>query len=141
MDKVTDTQVLDALLERFGVGDYDETFADEPWWEWKRREVIKIKATRTKRQTEPHELLTAVQYCSAVGIDVRSHIALYAHLADAQQWKRERDRAAATAEFDAAYDAALQHEMTTNPEGRWAGDLIRAAGEGRREAYARWLSR
>lgn len=137
---VSDAQVFDALYERFGVGDWEDGFSQKKWHEWRMTEIVKIKATRTKRRVDPGELLAAVRYCSVNGIDVRSHLGLYEHLRDARKWARVREDVEANRGLEQQIAAAIEHELE-QPDSQWLDQFLRAAGDGRREVYEAWLHR
>lgn len=136
----TESQVFDALQERYGVGDWEEG-KDVPWHEWKRKELIKIKAMRLKRRVSCDELLLAIRYCGARDIDIRAHYLLYEHISAAKRWEKDRLEMRSTRGLQASIEQAIQHEMENDPEGPWLYRFLRAAGDGRQEVYDEWLAR
>lgn len=134
----TEGQVFDVLHERFGVGDWQEG-NDVPWHEFKRKECIKIKAMRLKRNTSCAELITTVRYCGAHNLDIREHWQLYEHITAAMRWDRDRQEMRRTRGTQLAIDQALELEMERDPNGPWVERLVRAVGPQRQEVYQQWL--
>lgn len=132
-----DALIFDYVSRLFGVGEWDELVTDQPYWEFRMKEIAKIKQRREKAGVTAAELTDAADYCKAHHIDIRNVAWLYQHLRDARTWRVERERALAEKDLDELLGRAIEIE-TRVPNSRWIERLIRARGPHRQEVLQQW---
>jgi len=135
----TDGQVWNRLHEVFGVGDYDPETSTKTWTMWRVGEVGALKRLRESRKVTTQELMDAIEYCRAKGIDVRHSSWLYKHIGDATKWARAERATEAVRDVEALIAQAVAIEAE-KPDSVWLDRLIRAAGGARAEVYREWES-
>lgn len=136
----TEGALFDHLHRRFGWGNYDELYSEEPYWKWRQLEVSKIKRSLASRKIAIEDVFVAGEYCWTHHIHVGAVTWLYRHIYDARSWWKERQRALSAEKFELEFEAAVQLEYA-RPEAGWLDRLLRAQGEMRKEVYNEWLQR
>ncbi len=131
----TDATVYDELHALFGAGEYVGDGTD--WHKYRMTEISKIKAYRSKRNTDPSDLVIAARWCRAHGIWIRAHWQLYEHLQDALRDDRAGQAQEQVADLEDAIQKAIEIEASV-PDSPWLDRLIRAAGKAREEVYGEW---
>lgn len=138
MTPTTDTALWEYVHRLFGIGDWDELASDEPFWQYRQREVGKVKARRARLKVEIADLAHAADYCKAHGIDIRNVAWLYQYLPMARRWILERERAFSSTHLDELIARAVDHEHRNGKDGQWIDRLLRARGEHREEVLREW---
>ena len=146
------SRILTSVAHRFvavgdsfteGVGDWDESTSEQPYWQWRATEVAKVRRVRESRQVTVENLMLAAAYCKACGYDVRDATWLYRHIRDAIRWEK-------ASHSDATINATqLETQITTAVteayaagEMDWVARLTNANGTtNRTEALNAWQHR
>ncbi len=121
----TDSDLFDLLQQLFGVGEFDEDGSLQ-WWQYRQREVSKIKRSRTSRMVTIADLACAAQYCKAHGIDIRNVTWLYQHILPALRWQTRKDAEEANRYLDEEMERALSIEYSATDDAGWYDRLVRA---------------
>jgi len=136
----SDGDLFDLLRTDFGVGDWDESTSEQPYWQWRATEVAKVRRVRESRQVTVANLMLAAAYCKACGYDVRDATWLYRHIRDAIRWQK-----ASALEQPSQLDTQITTAVTTAYNAgdmEWVGRLTRAQGtSSQSEVLAAWQAR
>lgn len=133
----TDIDLWEYVHRLFGIGDWDELYSPEPFWKYRQKEVMKVKAKRLKLKAEVEHLADAADYCKTHGIDVRNVAWLYRYLPVSRAWIAERERALSHGHLDELIAEAVDLERELGSD-EWAHRLLRARGPHRQEVYELW---
>ncbi len=129
----TDGALFDYLHQWWGIGDYDED-THGPWWKWRRNQVARVKASRTKREASLAELYIAALYCRATNQRVEGVTWLYRHIAAGWRWWEGQPVHDPTL---TAYADAVRIE-SANPDPTWLHRLMRADPAHRQALLDQW---
>ena len=100
----SDAALFDMLHSLFGIGDYDETA--QPWFQFRIKEISKLKAIRKHRGISLADYAMTVRYCQRHDEAVKESWQVCGFIADA---KREARRIAVP-ELSQEIHAALEAE-------------------------------
>lgn len=131
----TDATVFDELHELFGAGDYVGDGSD--WHKYRMVEISKIKAYRSKRNTDPGDLVITARWCRQHGVFIKAHWQLYEHMLTAVREDKQVRAVERVADIEDAMQDAIAIEAAV-PDSPWLDRLIRAAGKAREEVYGEW---
>jgi hypothetical protein len=131
----TDAELFDMLHSLFGIGNFDDSGA-VPWWQFRIREIAKLKAIRKRRSITLADFAMSARYCHRHREQVKESWQLCGFIADAQ---REARRIAVPA-LSREIHAALETERTLpGPDSAaWVERLLLTRGPFRREVLAEW---
>lgn len=137
-EPANDTQLYERLREMFGIGDYD-SFGSQPYHEYVRGEVAKLKAWRNKRSIGIQALWFAAEYCQANHIPITKPYELSKHTREGWRWHRDKELEAAAARAEERVNEAVSRERTlAQPDPAWLSRLLTAAPEYREGVLVEW---
>lgn len=133
-EPANDAQLFDMLHSLFGIGDYDDS--KQQWFEFRMKEIAKLKAIRRRRQVLIGSLALAARYCVYNKISISESYELCQHIDDARRDARRRAVPEITAEIARAVQAERRRHGADSKE--WIDRLLRARGSYRREVLDEW---
>lgn len=130
----TDPELFDLIHLMFGIGDFDEALDSQRWFQFRTREIAKIKAIRRKRRLSIEDLTMLATYCHDRGMPIRGAFDLL------EYWPAAVRHRTANARFQIDEDItqAIQVERERPDGGEWVDRLLRAQGQGREILLTRW---
>jgi len=132
-------ELWDWLEKRFGFGTWDELTSGEAYWQWRMREIAKLKTSMKTRKTDVPQMWLIGRYCLVRGIAVRNFVDLYGYYGAARRWEEERKKVIQERTLSENLRKAQALEAGFDPNGEWLRRLLLASGSDRRLAYAEWV--
>lgn len=129
-----DSELFDLIHLMFGIGDFDEALDSQRWFQFRTREIAKIKAIRRKRRISVEDLTMLATYCHDRGESIKATFDLLEH------WPAAVRHRTANARFQIDEDVtrAIQVERERADGGEWVDRFLRAQGHGREVLLNRW---
>lgn len=129
-----DAQLFDMLHSLFGIGDYDDS--QGAWFEFRMREISKLKAIRRRRQILIGSMAMAARYCFNNDIPIAESYQVVQHIDEARRDARRRAVPELTAEVARAVQ--MERRRQGSDSSQWIDRLLRARGPFRREVLDEW---
>jgi hypothetical protein len=131
----TDAQLFDMLHSLFGIGNFDDSGVEQ-WWQFRIREIAKLKAIRKRRGISLADLAVTARYCHRHHEQVRESWQVCGFITDA---KREARRLAVPALSQEVRDALELERALPGPDSAaWVERLLMTRGPFRRDVVDLW---
>lgn len=135
-EPATDAALFDMVHGLFGVGDFNDSSIENPWWKFRAREIAKLKTIRKKRQVTLRDFALAARYCFTNRIAVRETYQLCPHLLDAKREARLRR----VSDLAQGIASAVEIERgKSQPDTKVIERLLLAQNTGRQVVLDEWL--
>jgi hypothetical protein len=130
----TDPELFDLIHLMFGIGDFDEALDSQRWFQFRTREIAKIKAIRRKRRLSIEDLTMLATYCHDRSVPIKATFDLLEHWPAAVRHRAANERL----QIDEEVSNAIQVERERADGGEWVDRFLRAQGAGRQILLNRW---
>ena len=137
---MTDAELWDYLQERFGFGDWDEATSPIPWWQFRGREIGKLKAMMRKRRATDTHLVAAADFAVEHKRPIYALYQLFALIPEAMAWRRQQRLAEQKAQQADAIAIAFAEAVAAG-EPEWAERFMRASATEAQSVINEWRNR
>jgi hypothetical protein len=135
--KPTASDAWDHIHRLFGVGDWSPD-DEQPWWEFRRDQAMRLKARMTRLNLTPEEVMRCADYCKAEGIDIRNATWVTKHYYEAKKWAEQRENERSRHDVEDRISEAIATEMDHDHDSPWISKLMLAQGSYREEVLDEW---
>jgi hypothetical protein len=129
-----DGELFEMLHSLFGIGDFDESTMQ--WWQFRAREIAKLKAIRKRRSISLADFTMTAKYCWYHDEVIRASWQICGFIADA---KREARRIAVPELNQEIHTALAVERALPGPDSAiWVERLLLTRGPFRRRVLDEW---
>lgn len=137
---ISDAMLFDYLQERFGIGDWDEATSAIPWWQFRGREIAKLKSMRTKRKATTTQLVAAADYAVEQCRPIYATYQLFALIPEAMAARRRQEQAKKKGDLARGINEAFAEAVAAG-ETEWAERLMRTQVSEAQTVINEWRNR
>lgn len=137
---MTPAELHDALHEMFGIGDWDDSYSTQPWYQSRMTEIAKLRAMLARRHCTVQEVMDAARYARAVDKPIHATWQLFVLVPAAKKYYREVAVTEIREHLQEELDQAAVEALTVD-ENEWATRLARTPLSHAREVLDQWRNR
>lgn len=137
---MTPAELHDELHRLFGIGDYDDHYSTQPWYQSRMTEIAKLRGMLRRRRCTTQEVLEAAHYAVEMSKPIHATWQLFVLVPDAKKFYREVGEQEIREHRRQQLDEAAVEALLADDE-EWANRLARTPLSHAHEVLEQWRNR
>lgn len=137
---MTPAELHDELHRMFGIGDWDDSYSSQPWYQTRMTEIAKLRAMLRSRRCTTQEVLEAARYAEEMGKSIHATWQVFVLVPEAKKYYREVGAQEIRMHLQQQLDDETVAAIAAD-ENEWAERLARTPLSHAQEVLDQWRNR